>query len=191
MEYPTLSQDSEQLIPLILMALSRGMSLRPTYEQSSNTSGRIRERLEDAHGSATPRPPESMRPAATPPEGPSVAAKRWWRDAPAAGLLSFPKAAALVRPTPRAREWTLPLATALSPPLPPAYHHQSSTCLRRSVTKVPKRVDVTQASHNRIAHFVLVHHFVGLHFCLLVPVSIVTDEATEGGTCPGLRRPTR
>ena len=40
----------------------------------TKTSGRSRERLAETHGSATPRPPESVRPAATPLEGPSVAA---------------------------------------------------------------------------------------------------------------------
>ena len=32
--------------------------------------------MADAHGSVTPRPPETKRPATTPPEGPSVAACR-------------------------------------------------------------------------------------------------------------------
>ena len=43
------------------MALSRRESPRLTDEQSSTTSGRSRERLADTHGSATPRPPETVR----------------------------------------------------------------------------------------------------------------------------------
>ena len=83
------SHDSQRPIPPVygkfraktvsfysLIAQSRRESLQPTYEQSSKTSGRRRERLADAHGSATPRPPDSMQPAATPPKCPSAAAKK-------------------------------------------------------------------------------------------------------------------
>ena len=51
----------------LMIALARGESLRPTYEQSSKTSGRSRERLADAHGSVhakTSRNQETRRNAA-------------------------------------------------------------------------------------------------------------------------------
>ena len=106
--------------------------------------------------SVTPRHPESMRPAATPPEGPGVAAAETpccRRRDPAARLsfLSHGLHRGLCQlchtqhSTPGA--WTLTRATALSPPLTPAYHHQSSTCLHTSAINLPKRVAVvlTQA----------------------------------------------
>ena len=46
----------------------------PLQDGLPKTSGKSRERFADVHGSATPRPPQTMRPAATSPEEPSVAA---------------------------------------------------------------------------------------------------------------------
>ena len=80
MECSTCSHDSEPTVTPVskkfkaktvsftslMMALSRGERRRQTYEQTSSTSRRRRERLEDAHGSATPRPPETEDPATTP-----------------------------------------------------------------------------------------------------------------------------
>ena len=108
----------------LMIALSREESLHPLQEQSSKTSGRRQERLADAHGSATPAPPDSMRPAATPREAPNVAAKR--------EVISLVAGA---RPRHRPSfhphdldpdapgAWTLPPAAATSPPAPPAFHH--------------------------------------------------------------------
>ena len=182
-----------------MIALSQADSLRPTHEQSSKKkSGRSRESLGDAHSSATPTPPESMRPAAR-----HFAGGRTTPSTPA--FFSFP------RPRPR----PLLALPRLAPATPGArdfrpsrqqcrclYHHQSSTCLRASVINFPRRfpvkgVSVSTNDHNRIAHFVLVHHFVGLCFCLLDPVSIVTVDnivrilvvmTPQGGTCPDPRR---
>ena len=77
----------------LMTTVSRGESMRPDSEQSSTTSGRRRERLADAQGWVTPKSPRTMRPAATPPEGPSAAAiwTSFYRrrdHAPAAGLLT-------------------------------------------------------------------------------------------------------
>ena len=117
----------------LMVALSRGESLNPAQEQSSNTSGRRRERLADAPRNVTPRPPEFMRPAATPPEGPSVAATRdiifaGGGTPPPLAFFPFPRPRPLPLSTiPRAAlsafgAWTLPPAPALSPPAPPAFH---------------------------------------------------------------------
>ena len=103
----------------LMIAVARGESLQPAQEQSAKTSGRRRERLADAHGSATPRPPGTMKPAATPPKGLSVPAKRnsfcRRRDAPTAGFLSFPTAstAALVSLASSSimRSWSLDFAS--------------------------------------------------------------------------------
>ena len=109
----TFSHDSEQLVPLVskkfraiavsltslMIAPSRRERLRLTDEQSSKTSGRRRERLADAHGSVTSRPPETKRPATTPPEGPSVATCRDV-SVPATGHLACLSHSRLSRLTP-------------------------------------------------------------------------------------------
>ena len=117
MECSTFSHDSESTAPPVstkfraktvlfislVIALLRGESILKASERSSNTSGRRRERLADAHGSATPRPPESMRPAATLLGGTLRCGEQRRHCAgggtkPATSLLSFPTAstAALV-----------------------------------------------------------------------------------------------
>ena len=58
----------------LMIALTRRERMRTTQEQKSKTS-RTRERLAGAHGSATPFPPVSVRPAATSLEAPNVVAK--------------------------------------------------------------------------------------------------------------------
>ena len=74
----------------LMMALSRVESQRRTNEQSSNTSGRSRERLAYAHGSATPRPPETERPPQRRGREPALRPVKtsfcWWRDASAIGI---------------------------------------------------------------------------------------------------------
>ena len=66
------------------------------------------------------------------------------------------------------------------------YHQHTTTkaphvCARRSCALSQKSCRggcecVDTSEHNRIAHFVLVHHFVELCICLLDPVSIVTVD---------------
>ena len=107
MEYSTCSHDSERPIPPVynkfraktlsfislMIDPSRGESLRPTCEQSSETSGNSRGLLADAHGSATPRPAETTRPPQRRRRGPAsrpakMAISRRRDHAPAASLLS-------------------------------------------------------------------------------------------------------
>ena len=68
--------------------------------------------------------------------------------------------------------WTLPWATALSAPAPPAYHHQ---CSLSFPVELPWRVCLCW-QQRRQPYFVLVHPFVSLCFCLLELVSIVTVD---------------
>ena len=86
----------------------------------------------DVHGSATPRPPESVRPAATPSEEPSVAANRdvIFSAAAPAGLLTFAtasSAAPVSFPTSSTIHtpgvWTLSPSATTSPTAHPAYRH--------------------------------------------------------------------
>ena len=51
---------------IVMLALTRRETLRPAQEQSSKTSGKSRERLTDAHGSATPVPATGPSPPAPP-----------------------------------------------------------------------------------------------------------------------------
>ena len=91
--------------------------------------------MADAHGSATPAPPDIMRPAAMRLEEPRLrprvtSFRQWWdyTSAPPA-IFPFPRSrprplSALPRPAPAAPgSWTEPLAVATSPPPPPAFHH--------------------------------------------------------------------
>ena len=119
-----------------MMALSRGESLQPTYDQSSNfrkeprTFGR---RARQRH-TETSRIHETRR-RRDPALRPRETSFCWCRDAPATGLLSFPHS--LYR-DPRqlchVQHQTLEPGlcspdTAPSPPAPPAYHHQRSPIL--------------------------------------------------------------
>ena len=106
----------ERLADLPMFALSRGESMRPTNEHSSTISGKRRERLADAQGSVTP---ESMRPASTPPEGPSVAA-HLRRHFAGGGITPLPPAF-LPTPLPRTRQ-----LSALPRPAPSAPGGQKS-----------------------------------------------------------------
>ena len=111
--------------------------------------------LADAHGSATPRPPETVRPAATP-EEPSVAASRdvilpvagRSRHQPSFSTCVIPAHVSLTKsPAPDGRAWTLPSVTAVPPPSPSAYptRHPHS-CARQTTSG---RECVRESVHNR------------------------------------------